>query len=437
MPAAPDIQYFLDCSVECLHITSDTHWYLMYQASDVNEYVDAYSSRGRPKPPGAHMHTLADMGLYCEERLIDWRKDRPEERIAASRSVYEGTGSQVEEFIRHYSGTIVDFGMTSVTDAGLRKADERFGLWNSLSVLKRGCMRAYSDLEGYSQPALDRSLQISNDVWDRRQQSRVVALDNLRRSLGVEDRTDHHQRDTTRAAAYLRQQIKQDRKVVRRSLAMGEKLLGTDTTRLFLGGGKIKIEGKHCTYEIEKTGKILSSHGGAKLSVFTKHDDIHLCNLCIYTPGVPLMDHVTSIILHIKANQEDEILKVGNAFAVAPVAYEQEWLVPYLPEKKTTETTRLQRGIMAHLADNDYVHLERPEREARLRVVRPVIANIIFDALGKYAPPMPLTKAIFTAGRDWRGDQEAVDLASANLLGEPLLLSDPAGRNELLQREMV
>jgi hypothetical protein len=436
MPAAPDIQYFLDCSVECLHITNDTHWYFMYHAEDVNEYIDAYSSRGRRQPRGNHMHSLADTGLYCEERLIEWRKTRPEERIAASRAVYEHTGSQVGEFIRHYSGEIVDLGMTKVTDAALRRVDKRYGLWRSIQVLKRGCVRAYNDLEGYSAPELDRALQMSNDLWDIHQQNRVVALDNLRRTLGTEARVDdavYRERDVQRAASYLRQQIKQDRKVVRRSVAMSEKLLGKDTTRLFIGGGKIKIEGKHCIYEIEKTGKILSSHGGAKLSVFTKQDDIHLCNLCIYTPDVPLMDHVASIILHIKANEEDEILKTGNAYGIAPVAYDQDWLVPHLPPMKSKDTSGLEGMIRGHLAANGHVIIERPEREARLRDVRPVISKIIFDALGEYAPPMPMTKAIFMSGRDWLGDREAVAAVTPNLLGEPLRMSDPAGRIEMFQ----
>jgi hypothetical protein len=432
MPAAPDIQYFLDCSVECLHIANDTHWYFMYHAEDVNQYIDGYPEGRRRKKHRAHIHTLADMGLYCEERLVKWRAEKPEERLAASRAVYESTGSQVEEIIRHISSSIVDFGLTEVTDAALRKVDQRFGLWNSLSVLKRGCVRAYNDLEGYSVPGLDRALKISNDLYESRRQNQVVALDELRRSLGAEPGANdlaYREQDVEKASAYIRQQIKQDRKVVRRSVAMSEKLLGKATTRLFLSGDKIRIEGKHCTYEIEKTGKILSSHGGAKLSVFTKQDDIHLCNLCIYTPGVPLMDHVSSIILHIKANEEDEILKTGNAYSVAPIAYEQEWLVPYLPQKKQ-KMGSLEAGIIAHLSEHGYVNLERPEREARLRDIRPVVANLIFDSLGEYLPPMPLTKAIFTSGRDWR--VQGLSEAEENLLGEPIFLSDPAARNQLI-----
>lgn len=408
MPA-PDIQYFLDSSFQCMHIAQDTYFHFMYQDPNVNSFVDAYDSKNRKYVKRKHWDTLQDMGAYCEEELIRWRATNPSNKVGPSYSVYEGIATQFEEFVQHYAAVAVDRGHVRFDDRAKMACHDQFRMFDNLAMLKRACVRAWHDLEGYDKPVLSRALKMLNDEWTERQHDEVIALEDLRRQLGVQN--DCNIRDRKKAADYLRRKLKQDRKTIKRSINHGNLIMGEETTKMFIGGGKVRVEGKHCVYEIRKTGGLLGSHGSAALSVFTKEDDIHLCNLCIYTPNVPVMDHVASLIMHIKAGEEEDILKIGNAFSInQQEAYSHEWLVPHLPKRDERTLFEpdddLTRVIARHLRNtHGIMPLDREVRRERLIDMRAPVAKMLFDEMGKFCPPMQLTRIGLLSGRDLRSDQ--------------------------------
>ena len=409
MPA-PDIQYFLDSSLQCLHIAQDTYFHFMYQDPNVNGFIDSYDAANRRYVKRKHWDTLQDMGAYCEEELIRWRGTNPENKIGPSFSVYESLAQQLEEFVGHYAAVAVDRGHTRFDERAQMACHEQFGMYDNLAMIKRACVRSWHDLEGYSKPVLDRALLMLNQEWTERQQDEVIALNELRRQLGVRA-DDCNIRDRKQAVAYMRRKLKEERKTIKRSINHGNLIMGEETTKMFIGGGKVRVEGKHCVYEITKTGGLLGSHGSASLGVFTKEDDIHLCNLCIYTPNVPVMDHVASLIMHIKAGEEEEILRIGNAFSINQrYAYEQPWLVPHLPERDKHTLFEpdddLTRVIARHLKNTHGIQpLDRAVRRERLIDMRAPVARMLFDELGRYCPPMELTRIALLSGRDFRTDQ--------------------------------
>jgi hypothetical protein len=103
------------------------------------------------------------------------------------------------------------------------------------------------------------------------------------------------------------------KKTLKKSLALAESVISKNDVKMFLSGKEIIIEGQENIFKLTKTSALSNSHGGTKCSVFSKQNERQF-DLCIYSEDAPVLDHLTSIYLHIKSGLESELLSIGNKY---------------------------------------------------------------------------------------------------------------------------
>ena len=373
MPA-PDVQYFLDCSLECGHIAGDVHHYFMEVATNSNDVLDAYSAEGREFHK--HWSGLADTGLYMERNYLAWRgsqQGKTERRLAASFMGLWSARPLIDAHLQNAASIMVDAGHTSMTNDALALVDREFEFSLSMGVAKRAMKRAASDFDGWDANGLmDMRLMIER-VRHEDQQRQIDAINRIRAQVGTGViNADEIVRklgplasakEIKKAKRLIADRAQRERGVIKRSARFLTKLVGAETTRLYIGGHAVRIEGRHAFYELKKRSTLLDAHGGfAALAVFDKdHPDLHLCDVCIFTRDVPLLDHVASIIMHIKTGNEEDIVSIGNPSNCSDLAYERDWLAPHLPSRGRTIDLE---GIIRHskpswAADYEIKHKHR------------------------------------------------------------------------------
>jgi phage pi2 protein 07 len=290
---------------------------------ETNAVVDGYRD-----PPDRvferHSLRLEDMGQFLEHRFVGWRHDNPQQARWMSVGGLLSLPQTIEFYEYEMAVETVNKGFTTLPN----NVNSR---WESVAtVMRRFLTRATSDIAGMDHRAL-RQLSAEREEYITARHGDVT--DEVNRYFNRE-----------RAKSYIKSQKKKDRRVINRSIRLLSSLIGQDHTRMFISGDRIRIEGRHCVYELSKTGRMAAEHGGSGLSIFTKEDDIHLCDICVYTQGVPILDHIASIVLHVRSGDEEPILNIGNPYNVSDEARQQDWLVPYLPKpmpKDMAEHTRL------------------------------------------------------------------------------------------------
>lgn len=400
MACAPDIQYFIDCSCQGLDMAEDTAYFLRYIHPDTNGLIDGYDRIGRKYKKRKHMDTLRDMGAYCEETYLGWRAQNREASIAASYFNYETMSRQIEQFVEEYSVQMVNRGHEHLTDRAIAQANNDYSFHHAITVLKRAAMRTYHDLNGYESGRLDQARALANVQWDALRSTEHETLVGMRRQIGAIE-PDTLTRNSKKALRDLKTRYVAERRVIKRSVKLAEEFIGSKTTRMFIGGEEMQIEGANCTYVLKRRGNsMLQNHGQASLQLHTKTGE-PLCSICIYTDKVPILDHVISLLLHIKSGQEDEILTVGNLYNVKKLAYEQEWLTPYLPVKRDGEL----QGNTPRIRVPGFMLFEcyrEPDRQDRIDQLRRELAPYILEALGEFCAPMPATRAMLLSGLDQR-----------------------------------
>lgn len=344
MPA-PDIQYFLDGSIECGHIAGDVYHYFMEVASNTNEVVDAYNTT---QTFDKHWHSLADTGLYLENIYVDWRANQTGvDRYAPSFRGISEFNMLLKGQLFNAADVAVAAGHVRWTPEAATLLDKEFAFGNSFRLLKRSMVRAAQDFDGFT---LEDIKHIRDKIESKRHEEFLRQQEQMRQ-LRAElptnmlfsevpafvDRLSEMSSasEIAKAKRKIEARVKKERGVIKRSARFLSKLIGDDATRLYVGGHALVIEGKHAIYELKKKSNLMDSHGGsAALAVFDKDNpSIHLCDLCIYTGGVPLLDHIASLVMHIRTGHEEEILRVGNASNCSTTAYDRSWLKDYLPSR--------------------------------------------------------------------------------------------------------
>lgn len=106
---------------------------------------------------------------------------------------------------------------------------------------------------------------------------------------------------------------REERKQIRRGVELLADLIGRDAMLDFMRTRTLDVQGEKFSIRISLE-HLKESHGGAKTTVVVGEDEV--CNLCIYTPDTPILDHVASMIVHVQAGMEDDLIKTGNPYSV-------------------------------------------------------------------------------------------------------------------------
>lgn len=155
------------------------------------------------------------------------------------------------------------------------------------------------------------------------------------------------QRKLAQLARRKRQVEKENRRIIKRSVKLLGRVIGDAQTRRFVHGDPIRVTGLLAVWEMRRLGSLFNAeHGQHALRIIDKDDlDTTLCHLCVYSPAVPLLDHIASLVLHIRTGLEEDILRVGNATDILPEAYLKDWLRPHLPHRSSRATARLSGNV--------------------------------------------------------------------------------------------
>lgn len=385
MPA-PDVQYGLDCALSCGHIGGDVHFYFMELCENTNEVYDGF----RPDGDVPTMHGLRDHAQYLEKRFIEWRIDHPEAaRLASLRSLFSIHDS-LSEIANTVAGHAVELSIMKDTRQVWESVDKAYALISSMGAQARSMNRARHDLNGWSRQDL---IRLEADAWAvttkrLHEEGRLVTPDwRNGQSVGGTDKA--------RTRAFLRQKAADERRrTIKRSIKLLTRIAGSETTRLFLSGEAIRIEGRHAIYEMRKMSDVTEAHGGFRaLSVFSRDlPERLLCNICIGSKEVPLLDHIASLILHIQTGCEDEILRIGNARNVDDAAYDEPWLEPHLPRRVYPSADDLHHVLPFMMQEAPEVRAFRIKH--RPRIAKRVLRKLYRDLVGDAAPLVRTAHAI-------------------------------------------
>lgn len=109
-----------------------------------------------------------------------------------------------------------------------------------------------------------------------------------------------------------------DRKVIRRSAALAATIVGEREVASFIKGAPVRIEGEGLDIEAARAGSLAASgHGSLRLKLLDK-SGAELGRLCAYFEGMPALDQLAGIKLHLASGNERAVLDTGNLYALTP-----------------------------------------------------------------------------------------------------------------------
>lgn len=264
----------------------------------------------------------------------------------------------IREQVKSAASMLVEAGHTSLTPKAMDALESHLGFLDTIGISRRAIGRGAADFAGFSTEELI-------DIWLAAEQQKLdnwqatqMAVRQVRAQFNVNDSGDilyldgrlTDDRDIKRARANMAARAKFERGVIKRSFRFLNRLIGAETTRMFVGGEAIRFEGRLAIYEFKRRSNLLDNHGGfSALSIYDRdHPEVHLCDVCIATEGkVPLLDHIASLVMHIQSGHEEEIVRIGNPRNATDEAYAKDWLVEHLPRKWAEGEFEAHMGMIA------------------------------------------------------------------------------------------
>ena len=417
-------------------MSGDTHHYFMEVATDSNSVLDSYDAEGRTFEK--HWSSLLDTSLYMERNYLDWRNrqrngpfdpQNPDniKRYAASFMGLWSVRPLLDQHLQNAASVAVDAGFVHWTPEAHALLDQEFEFSQSVNVTKRALRRAATDFDGWDASSLMDMRRSVERVRHDDHMRQIAAIQRIHAQIGCGLITADaiqakigpmtSQKEVKKARKLIADRAKRDRGVIKRSARFLTKLIGAETTRLYVGGEAIRIEGRHAIFELKKRSNLMTAGGGwAAMAVFHKDfPDLHLCDICIYTNDVPLLDHIASIVMHIQAGHEEDILSIGNAANCSETAYTLEWLVPHLPS----------RGTRAIDLDNIVVSQPRwavpgvtDKKRKTERILRELRRYAYEEVLQEHQPLLSNMRAV-TQGSFYLADYSVADHGDAVPLRAP------------------
>lgn len=327
VPLAPDIEYFLDGAAEAWEINAFDHAVLRFfgNRTRIMEIVDANT----PAPPPRVTVLRARMNRCLE-------LDRYAHEIARDLSEAECRGLFAASLIGEHHF--------------IRSTAEIFASWNFEDETKGGCLKPFkmplekrSHVDGELTPRMQRQLHAPAAI---RRYVRLYdgELNPHRRTLAANMRRlpwpdGPHEADmleayyhevrerwsrTNQAAITQiygkkpdKKLIRRRRKTIRKSTAAAASVLGDNEVGKFIRGQAVRIKGESIVFSVSKswTGLAGEGHGGIRVDLENFSGE-RLANLCLYFDGMPALDQLAAVALHVEAGNETHLLDTGNVGAL-------------------------------------------------------------------------------------------------------------------------
>lgn len=111
--------------------------------------------------------------------------------------------------------------------------------------------------------------------------------------------------------------IREQRKVLKRSLKAAETFVSKETVKAFIDKQEVSVEGKNLILKATRTAHLGNTgHGAFSVSVHTK-DDIFLARLCVYFEDTPVLDQLIGMALYVSSGCEEEFIKKANVITLS------------------------------------------------------------------------------------------------------------------------
>lgn len=297
----PELQYCLDGAVECCDITSDMVVFFETLHPDPNGWYDGVDAL--PYREGLFREAVE------REFMAHWPTLPREKQIPLAVIAMRGLGYQVRELAASVAHLAID---DAIHEANGRRArqiagnraklrrmiESDFHLSKFQRLIERLTERAY---EVFVDADPDRVLELTSEFLDD--------VDQI-----------HNERLVRRRAALLREcrptkrQLRDNRKVIRKSYAMMERVIGRESAKMFITGEMVEIIGKLHTFRVRRArGLADRGHGALDITLADARGRL-LCDLCVYWSSTPCMDQVAALALSVAAGQEDEVIRTANYF---------------------------------------------------------------------------------------------------------------------------
>jgi hypothetical protein len=163
------------------------------------------------------------------------------------------------------------------------------------------------------------------------------------------------------------------RKVIKRSMAIATSLLGADTVKSFLRGEQIRLMGTDTMLVLRKRGSLLARGHGALSIAIADREGTTLADLCTYIENTPTLDQLCGFALWMNAGDERKIMETANITKLAEGAKDHP-IIAHHYEQRRTEMAAIpepQHGTMELLTGRfvprrmQLTHEQKRERSAQ------------------------------------------------------------------------
>lgn len=306
----PDISYGLECSVECLSITSDViTYYHMFNETPLAPIVDARDYCCTPEGLGESLRGLARLYMRLYNDWY-WTKASALERAWC-------VASAAERFPR-IAGEAADFLVTKFISEMLARDLDPHSRRNQQEWLDRS--REMTHIEKVVAQLSRKASVVPADLLG----DVIRHPSNFFTSLGdiAPPRSCFTSRDAVQFVDgtvnfLLSKKSKRNKqKVLKKSAAFLSTLIAPNDVSMFVGGKEIRVEGHRYVFVLSKDNILSTNHGAISIKVHDKDTDRRLFNLCWYVQDTPALDQLAALAMAVRAGDEDEIIRVGNMLRV-------------------------------------------------------------------------------------------------------------------------
>jgi hypothetical protein len=296
MPGIPaEVMFSFDSCVEAGDITSDVHAYLTLIDPDPVGWHD--SLRG-----GDFVRQLS---ATSRQRMASWR----EKASMRDRAVVTWIG------LGELPRLVTDSGRHVVTEAiklrgtdmdGVRElvGDEGFVRDNAAPFIPAVNELGYRARDDIRLMGSQRFCDARADIpafYRLIHARRMASAHEERAALGVGPKQLSEKKSIRKAK----------RKPIVKALDLLASIAGRQTASAFVSGDNILVTGRKFNFMARKGVLTSYGHGGLNLTV-TDKNNIELVDLCFYFEDCPSPDQMASLIMHVKAGNEDQIVMTGN-----------------------------------------------------------------------------------------------------------------------------
>lgn len=296
-----DIQYFLDCSIECFDIPPDVYLWARLFSTNITELIDNLGKMDFGDP--YHSSTLHRWGEEIERVYLEWQSNAPLEEVQLCLAYGLQYGTNVDQRIRELANTLVEHSTGIIGTIGYyrdhirHRTPDDITYYDGVKLVERKLSHFQSLYRINKQwHAMPEKPDFS--TWTIEYPPRPSPAE-LREQLGI-----------TRKPV-----DKKVKKALKRSAALLDSVTHEPTTKLFLSGDEVSVTGQKYRFSLTKdpyASLTNGSHGSCRTRVYDATTNEFIAGLCVYTPNVTVFDHLASIVLHCKSGLEDVIINEAN-----------------------------------------------------------------------------------------------------------------------------